>query len=150
MAARPKCGSCGHAEHKNACRAKAGSGCQPFGRPASSETTTGIACGARPPCPCPWRVCKCGALVACAWLEETQAQAFAKTKGIQLLADELGAELERIEVPIVRGTSNDPAGRLEVWIAAGGQLWCRELSPGEEPAAGRWRGVEHTGKCQPL
>jgi hypothetical protein len=79
--------------------------------------------------------------VAVAQLEAGQAAEFIAAKGI---------EAEAIDVPVVRGSAGDPAGRLEVWEEPDGYLFCRELAPGEQPAEGRWRGVEHVGECQPL
>jgi hypothetical protein len=92
----------------------------------------GIVCyggRSRPPCRCPWRECKCGAAVADATLSSDPG----------------------LTVPVLRGSASDPAGQLEVWRAADGALWCRELEPGEEVTGeGRWRGVEHDGPCQPV
>jgi hypothetical protein len=98
-------------------------------------------CGPRPPCPCSWRTCKCGAKVAIAQLDARQARAFCAEQGI---------EQQDIEVPVVRGSAGDPAGRLAVWERPDGVLVCVELAPGEQLVKGQWRGVEHVGECQPL
>jgi hypothetical protein len=107
---------------------------------------SGFACGSRPPCPCSWRTCKCGALVANALLDKDQAEAFNTAHGLD--------PGQAIDVPVIRGSAGNPAGRLEVWQQPDGILACRELAEGEgltrAGESGSWRGVEHTGECQPL
>ena len=137
-----RCGGCGHAGHRGRCRARGPSRCQPL--IGESGEQAGFACGTRPPCPCPWRTCTCGAAVAVAVLDPAQAAAFAAANGITLPDGQV------IKVPVLRGSAGNPAGELEVWAAADGRLICRELDSGAAPAAGRWRGVEHTGPCQRL
>ena len=127
-----RCGGCAHAAHKNACPGKAPSGCVPLSERGSTEQS-GWAChrGQRPECLCSWRTCKCGAEVDEATL--------------MMLVDDV-----EITVPVLRGSYGDLAGLLEVWADPAGELWCRELEPGEPVTPGRWRGVEHDGPCQQI
>jgi hypothetical protein len=121
-----RCAHCGHAGHRTRCPAKGPSSCRPLvgddGEPA------GIACyQRRPPCACPWRTCKCGALTA-------EATAL----------DQPG-----ITVPVLRGSAGEPGGLLAVRLLADGTLGCRDLK-GLQPGPGEWRATEHDGPCQEL
>lgn len=82
-------------------------------------------CGVRPACPCPWRTCACGAQVVVAD------------------ADDYPDEVETI----LRGSAGDPAGTLAVRKMPDGSLRARPLPPGEEPAEGEWRAVDHDRSC---
>jgi hypothetical protein len=86
---------------------------------------TGMVCGARQPCLCPWRTCRCGTLVA-----------------VAACADDLGYE-ETVE----RGSAGNPAGTLAVRKLADGTLSARPLSAGAEPDPGEWRAVDHDARC---
>lgn len=86
----------------------------------SEGRQVGIACGARPPCPCPYQVCKCGLPVAVAHLTGT----------------DLAAAVER-------DPAGAPDGQLAVRQVPDGSLTCRELGPGEPLRPGEWRGREH-------
>jgi hypothetical protein len=134
MPPRPKCKSCGHAEHPKVCAARAASRCQPF---QSGDGATGFICGYRPGCPCPWRTCKCGAEVALA---------------IELAPDvrALPTADEVMIVSVERGSSWDPDGRLAVRKLPGGHLACRTLADGEQPGKNEYRGKEHTNEACPL
>jgi len=149
MPPRARCGGCRHAEHKDKCPGKRdrrpGRHCTPFVSP-TGKFDHGWLCGTdNPPCPCSWRTCKCGELVANAVLDRAQAAAMFTDSNVVLAADQV------IEVPIVRGSAGDPAGRLDVWRGADGYLYCRELGDDEVLIPeGHWRGREHTGACQPL
>lgn len=117
MTASARCGGCKHAAHRGGkCRGKGPSGCVPFD---AGNGSAGFICGPRPGCPCAWRTCKCGALVAT-------------------------AEMGEWAVPVLRGSANDPAGTLAVRRLLDGTLGCRELADGESPHEKEWRGVEHT------
>jgi hypothetical protein len=121
MPERARCQHCGHAAHRKACRAKGPSGCVPLADADGRQV--GIACGPRPPCPCPYQVCKCGLPVAVAHLAGT----------------DLDAAMER-------GSAGAPDGRLAVRKnrhMLDGSLVCRELGDGEPLRAGEWRGREH-------
>jgi len=114
---RPKCPHCKHAAHPKGCRAKAPSGCVPDTGPNGGLI---IVCyrDARPPCPCPHQVCKCGLPV--------------------LIAHLTGTDLDAAMEP-----SPAPDGQLAVRQKLDGGLACRELADGDEPVAGEWRGREH-------
>jgi hypothetical protein len=124
-----KCPGCDHKHkpHRGACPGKAPSGCQPF----AVGDGTGFACGARPPCPCPYRTCGCGLAV------QVAAELPELARGIPPGQDEV------MIVPVILGSGGDPAGRLAVWDLAGGGLGCRDLAAGEDPGPGEWRGTEH-------
>jgi hypothetical protein len=131
---KPKC-PCGHAAHAKACPARAGSRCQSYQSP---DGATGFICGYRPGCPCPFRTCKCGMLVALAAELPPDAAALPSADTVML-------------VSVIRGSAGDPAGRLAVRQLTGGHLACRDLPDGEEPGEGEWRGQEHTnGACPKL
>jgi hypothetical protein len=117
---------CGHAEHVKACRARGRSRCV---RVETGDGGAAMVCGARPPCPCAWRVCPCGTPVALA--AELPADAVALPSG------------DVIIVSVERGSAGDGAGRVAVRELASGHLACRDLADGEDPAAGEWRGREH-------
>ena len=120
---RPRCEGCGHVFHRDGCKAKGPSGCVPLLDPATGRET-GIACGVRPPCPCPWGAChSCGAPIA-------GASPFP-----------LGGSPE---VDIDRGSAGDPDGTWAVRQLADGTLACRPLGPGLPlPGPGEWRAREH-------
>lgn len=122
-----RCGGCRHAAHKGKCRGKAPSGCVPF----SIGGGTGFICGSRPACPCAWRTCKCGALVATTTM----------TTGT-------GEWAGAWAVPVLRGSAG--TGTLAVRRAVDGTLTSRELADGENPGPGEWRGDEHTCEFEPL
>ena len=117
----PKCGHCGHTEHTGVCRRRATSKCQPIPH--------GFICGFRPPCPCPFRTCKCGLALAVA--VELPAGVMLPPAG------------QVVAVSVVRGTAMRPDGRLAVWRLANGMLGCRDLPEGADPGEGEWRAVEH-------
>jgi hypothetical protein len=128
MSPRPKCPRCEHAEHRKGCTGRDPSKCQTY----ASGGATGFICGSRPPCSCPFRVCKCGAPVALA---------------AELPADARGLPAgEVMVVSVERGSARDPAGRLAVRILdlGSGHLACRDLADGEQPREGEWRATEHT------
>lgn len=122
MSGRPKCRGCGHAAHRDGCRAKGPSGCAPLLDPATGRPA-GIACSrTRAPCPCPLGACHtCGSPVA----------------GVQPFP--LGA----VELDVDQGSAGDPAGTMAVRKLADGTLAGRLLDVGQEPAAGEWRGRLH-------
>ena len=132
---RTKCAHCGHVGHGIACRAKGPSKCVPL--VSEIDGMTGFACGVRPPCPCPWRLCQCGAPVALA------AQLPRSIGGLPV-------EGEVVIVSVERGSAGDPAGRLAVRELAGGYLACRDLAGGEPVDGGEWRGREHLNEACPL
>ena len=113
-----RCPRCNHAAHKKACRAKGPSGCQYLYDDDGNRT--GIVCGARPPCPCPLQVCKCGLPVAVASITGTD-----------------------LATAVVQGSACDLSGTLAVRKNPDGSLACREISASDELQPGEWRGVEH-------
>ena len=140
-AAPRRCPNCAHAEHRQACRGKAASGCVPLFDQAR-EKPVGFVCyrGERPLCGCPARTCKCGARVVMATLLDVFGRPAQPPEGV---------DGDGVDVPVMRGSAGQPEGRLEVCDLAGdGSLLCRELSVGEETRPGWWRGTEHTGPCQ--
>lgn len=116
------CGSCGHTEHPGRCSRRAPSRCTPLDTGAG---TTGWACGARPPCPCPWRTCRCGAQVAVATCEDDRES----------------------EESIERGSAGRPDGTLGVRKLADGTLLARFLPADEQPQPGEWRATDHDATC---
>jgi hypothetical protein len=127
--AKPKCPGCAgrHAIHRGPCPARAASRCQPFDVGGSA----GFACGWRPPCPCAWRTCACGAAVAIA--VELPADARTAPPGAVVL------------VPFLRGCQppEELGARLAVRVLTDGWLACRSLADGEEPGPGEYRRAEH-------
>jgi hypothetical protein len=93
-------------------------------------------CGYRPACPCPWRRCGCGLPVVVAVELPTLAVTLPSADTVMV-------------VPVIRGSANDPAGRLAVWKLADGHLACRDLAGGETPGEGEWRGTEHACDAEP-
>ena len=79
-----------------------------------------IVCGARPPCPCPYQVCKCGLPVAVAHLDGTG-----------------------LDAAVERGSAGAADGQLAVRQLPDGRLGCRELGDGGTLREGEWRGREH-------
>ena len=125
---RPKCGSCGHVEHRTACDRLAAERCQSY---QSDDGATGFVCGYRASCPCTWRTCPCGTPVALA-------------AEVPPPAGVLPAAAEIMIASVERGTAGDPRGRLAVRQLAGGFLAYRDLADGEDPREGEWPGLEHT------
>jgi hypothetical protein len=122
VSAAPKCGRCRHTEHRGECKRRGPSRCTPLD---SGHGLTGFACGARPQCPCPWRVCVCGTPVAIATCEDDPEF------------------FESVE----RGTAGRLGGTLAVRQLADGTLMARYLPPGEQPREGEWRGTDHDAAC---
>ena len=122
MTAGRRCDGCGHAFHRDTCRAKGSSGCLPLLGPDGRQT--GIACSrTRVPCPCPWGEChECGAPIA-------GASPFP-----------LGSAPE---VDIDRGSAGDPGGGWAIRRLPDGTLGCRRLADSEGPSEREWRGREH-------
>jgi len=120
MTGEDRCAGCGHAPHRDLCRAKAPSGCVPLDM---APGVTGFACyrGARPPCPCPH-----------GWCHSCRAPVLGAAPAGQ---DE--------EVDIDRDSAGAPAGTWAVRALPDTSLACRPLRAGEEPRAGEWRGTEH-------
>lgn len=118
-----KCDGCGHAAHRDGCRAKGPSSSVAVLDPATGRPI-GIACSrTRAPCPCPFGACHtCGALIA-------GASPFP-----------LGSAPE---VDIDRGSAGAPDGTWAVRKLADGSLACRPLGEGEQPGEGEWRGHAH-------
>jgi hypothetical protein len=112
-----RCPGCPHAAHRDECRGKGPSGCVPL-------DGGGMACyrGQRPPCPCPF-----------GWCHDCRAVICGATP------DGEDFEVDFDYVP--------PAAVLDgTWAVrrrADTTLACRPLAPGEQPAAGEWRGRAH-------
>lgn len=121
----PKCGRCGHTSHRNHCTRRGPSGCVPF----DVGESTGFVCGYKPPCPCPWRTCKCGLQLSVA---------IELPAGTRLYPDG-----QVMLVSVIRWSASRAEGRLAVWPLDDGMLGCRDLADGEEPWAGERRGTEH-------
>jgi hypothetical protein len=134
MTTKQKCSGCVHADHPKVCAARAQSRCQSY---QSADGTTGFVCGYKPGCPCPFRTCKCGALVALAVELPPDVRALPVADQVMI-------------VSVQRGSARDPAGRLAVRKLPGGHLACRDLADGEQPADGEWRGREHKNEECPL
>ena len=119
-----RCEGCGHAFHRDQCRAKGPSGCMPV-LDRDTGRRTGIGCSrARVPCPCPWGECHtCGAPIA-------GASTFPLYDGSP-------------EIDVDRGSAGAPDGDLAVRKLPDGTPACRRLTPGEEPGEREWRGREH-------
>lgn len=117
-----RCGSCDHKAHRGRCTRRAPSRCTPLD---NGSGQIGWACGTRPQCPCPWRTCCCGALVA-----------------VAACSDDPGYE-ETIE----RGSAGHPDGTLTVRKLADGTLTARPLAAGGGLAEGEWRAVDHDARC---
>ena len=126
---KPRCLGCGdrHIVHGGPCKAKG-----PVKSVLIPAKDGGIirVCGYRPPCPCPWRTCKCGTPLAVA-VELPAGTILAPVEGQVML------------VSVRRGSAGDWGGRLAVWKLANGMLGCRDLAGGEEPGEGEYRGCEH-------
>lgn len=118
-----KCDGCGHAIHRDGCKAKGPSSGLTLLDPATGDPK-GMACwGTRAPCLCPFGTCHtCGAPIA-------GASPFP-----------LGTA---DEVDLDRGSAGAPDGTWAVQKLPDGTLGCRPLEPGEEPGPGWWRGRAH-------
>lgn len=119
-----RCDGCGHAFHRDTCRAKGTSGCAPLLDATGRQV--GVACSRarRRPCPCPFGECHtCGAPIA-------GAAPFPLGSGAA-------------EIDVDRGSAGAADGGLTVRRLADGTLACRRLEPGEQPGEGEWRGREH-------
>jgi hypothetical protein len=127
---KPKCRGCDgrHIVHAGPCKALAA---QRGATIALEGGGVARVCGYRPPCPCAWRDCSCGATVAIAALLPDDAVAV--------------PDGEVVLVPFLRGTAgpDDPAGRLAVRRVADGYLACRELADGDQLRPGEVRRTEH-------
>jgi hypothetical protein len=117
-----QCACCGHKAHRGRCTRRAHSRCVPLG---TDRRPSGFACGARPPCPCPWRTCHCGTPVAIAACAEDAAY----------------------EETVERGSAGHPDGTLAVRRLADGTLSARPLAVGSEIATGEWRAIDHDSRC---
>lgn len=123
MTARPKCPSCGHAAHRDGCRATAPSGCVPLVDEAGTQV--GMACyrGGRPPCRCPF-----------GWCHTCRVP----VRGASPLPG------RDVEIDLDAGPGALPGGAaLVVRELADGTLACRVLAEGEEPGNGEEPGRAH-------
>jgi hypothetical protein len=68
-----------------------------------------------------------------------------KTQGCETFID-WAETREGARMPVDHDSAGKPGGNLAVWRDRG-RLLCRDLRPGEEPAAGEKWGVNHWGTC---
>lgn len=113
---------CGHAPHRDGCKAKGPSKCTQLLDARTGEPSGSACSGTRQACPCPLGQCHtCGAPIA----------------GASPLP------LGDLEVDVDCGSAGAPDGTLAAWKLADGTLAVRLLDAGEAPGPGEWRGRPH-------